>query len=279
MVAPVTLAAYNTTLSQLYSFLRAHGPEETVFPLSIDHLSYFVMDLYNKGLSPFTITSKLSAVSYVHNIVGRPDPVASPIIKKLLYSLRKRHPRQDLRLPVTPQLLRDMLKSVKSMGFNFYEVCLFQCMFSLSFAAFLRPGEITGIQHHLQYHDVTVYQGKIMVRFAHFKHSGTPFVLTVPSEFMPFCPPALLLRFKRYRGARAGPLFIHQDGQPVSYSIYKAVFQNVISGLGLPGKYSPHSMRIGAATYAGALGFSDAQLRYFGRWRTSAGNDYVRFPM
>ena len=41
-------------------------------------------------------------------------------------------------------------------------------------------------------------------------------------------------------------------------------------------KYKGHSFRIGAATFAASCGFSDAQIRAMGRWKSDVFRKYIR---
>ena len=45
-----------------------------------------------------------------------------------------------------------------------------------------------------------------------------------------------------------------------------------------PSRYKGHSFRIGAASYAADRGFSDAQIRMLGRWKSNAFLRYLRVP-
>ena len=45
-----------------------------------------------------------------------------------------------------------------------------------------------------------------------------------------------------------------------------------------PSRYKGHSFRIGAASYAADRGFSDAQIRMLGRWKSNAFLCYIRAP-
>ncbi len=251
-----------------------------MFPINPGYIMFFINHLYQKGLSPTTITSKISAISFLHQIFGKPDPAKHFLIRKFLRNLRKSHPHKDARLPITPNMLLSMLKVVPKLALSAYDRIMYQAMFSLSYAAFLRPGEVTGNLHALQFQNVCFTDKTIVIRFASFKHSdGTPFVLAVPPTFLKFCPVRMLKRFMKVRGKYDGALFCHSNGVPVTYYEYSDVFHRAVYYIGLPGKYSPHSMRIGAATYAAASGYSDAQLRYYGRWRSTAGSSYIRFPI
>ena len=43
--------------------------------------------------------------------------------------------------------------------------------------------------------------------------------------------------------------------------------------------YKPHSLRIGGATLAHDLNFSDAQIESLGRWHSKSYQRYIRVPV
>lgn len=89
----------------------------------------------------------------------------------------------------------------------------------------------------------------------------------------------LLSQYLAKRGNHPGPLFITEDGLPVSRSVVSAQLSMAISFCGVaPSHYKGHSFRIGAASHAADQGFSDAQIRLSGRWKSNAFQKYIRLP-
>jgi hypothetical protein len=75
----------------------------TRLPLSVIKICNFIGALFDKSYSPSTITSHVSAISYIHKILGIFDPTSAFVVTKLLKgcnNLRKSH---DTRLPITKQ--------------------------------------------------------------------------------------------------------------------------------------------------------------------------------
>ncbi len=193
---------------------------------------------------------------------------------------RKQRPQQDVRMPITPELLNDMLHAVSRIGWSYYEEMLYKCMLTLSFAAYLRISEMTGVKHHLLRKNVRIIKGEIVIKFISYKCSkNVSFVLKVLPTKLTFCPVVLLRKYLHLRGRGKGHLFVKSNGFPMTGVEFRKVFQSLMSYLNMPGTYSPHSLRIGAATHAAAVGYTDAQIRTFGRWSSTAFLNYIRFPI
>ena len=87
-----------------------------------------------------------------------------------------------------------------------------------------------------------------------------------------------------YLQARAPLLGVHPDsylfmdstGRPVSKDQVNQVIKSAVTKLGLsPNNYTTHSLRSGAATTAGQLGFTEPEIKALGHWKSSAYSTYV----
>ena len=86
------------------------------------------------------------------------------------------------------------------------------------------------------------------------------------------CPMAAMLGYLAVRPNGPGPLFIHEDGSPLSrFHLVQAV-RAALASLGTVNhsRYSNHSFRIGAATTAARAGVPDSMIQTLGRWKSSA---------
>ena len=95
----------------------------------------------------------------------------------------------------------------------------------------------------------------------------------------PLCPVVSLLNYLHLRGPGAGPLFVYRDGTPLSRSRLSSFLQTTLQSAGVPGKFSGHSFRIGAATTAATRGVPDHLIKTMGRWSSEACLLYVRTPV
>ena len=93
------------------------------------------------------------------------------------------------------------------------------------------------------------------------------------------CPVRALEEFTLLRGGMQGPLFSTPGGRPYSTTAAREDLTSVMSFCGFDTKrYKSHSFRIGVASDAALRGFSDAQIRLMGRWRSDAFRQYIRLP-
>ena len=117
--------------------------------------------------------------------------------------------------------------------------------------------------------------------FGNFKHSynARPFSVILSRQPHSTCPVALLSQYFTLRGFRHGAIFLSEDRLPVSRSFFSNQLLRACQLCGLdPSRYKGHSFRIGAASYAADRGFSDAQIRMLGRWKSNASLRYIRVP-
>ena len=85
--------------------------------------------------------------------------------------------------------------------------------------------------------------------------------------------------YLRLRGPAKGPLFIHEDGAPLTRLNLNVRLQKVLSAAGWQGRYTLHSFRVGAATTAAALGFPEHLIKALGRWNSDAYKLYIRLSV
>ena len=82
----------------------------------------------------------------------------------------------------------------------------------------------------------------------------------------PLCPVVSLTNYLHLHGPGTGPLFIYQNGTPLSRSQLSSFLQTTLQSADIPGKFSGHSFRIGAATTAARKGLPDHLIKTMGHW-------------
>ena len=126
-------------------------------------------------------------------------------------------------------------------------------------------------------------QGCIYQRLTRFPIRSTVMVRIKASKTDPFrvgvtaylgrtdqelCPVAAVLDYIARRGTCAGPLFIYENGQPLTRNSLVREVRSALLANATP--YSGHSFRIGAVMSAAAAGVEDAIIKILGRWQSTA---------
>ncbi|XP_019613466.1 PREDICTED: uncharacterized protein LOC109461527 [Branchiostoma belcheri] len=284
-LAPSTLRAYRGSWQQLRAFTLEHTGQDTCLPVSTKLISRFIASLHQKGFAPATITSKLSAVSFVHKLLSLPDPTQSFVTQKLLLAIRKNR-IPDSWLPISPSILKALIDSLPTLIAPNYDQILFKAMYLFAFYAMTRICEITvtsDSQHTLQLanlHFRPSPNAPITVTFTTYKHSkpGRPATIAIqPQPGSKYCPVASMQDYLSLRGNCVGCLFLRSDGFPVPKDCFAKTLKTCLTYLGLNAQnITPHSFRIGGATHAAQHGVPEALLRSIGRWSSSAYIQYIR---
>ena len=208
---------------------------------------------------------------------GVSDPTSHFLVGKIMTGIRKTSPSSDVRLPITLPILYSIIEAIPKVGWSNYMATAYQAMISLSFHAFLRPGEVTESVNILNYENITFRTGSITITFFRFKHHvGDPFSIEILQGETLICPIRLLGNFIKLRGTTPGPLFCRSSLKAISYSEYNKAFATIRTFLQLPGTITPHSARIGAATHAASMGTSEILIQKMGRWKSNAYLKYIR---
>ncbi|XP_070179533.1 uncharacterized protein [Littorina saxatilis] len=273
-----TRQAYHRTWKFFMEFHRLH---EIMFefPSAKIVLIRFVAFMHERKYASSSITSAVSAISFVHKVVGADDPADSLFVRKMLQGCKRLSNPADARLPITLHILDKVVgASQKTMG-NLYAQTRFKAMCTLAFHALLRVGEMTSSPNTLQQEDVYVEVDSLTITFRKYKHStGATSQLTVKAcSNEHICAVAMMKNYLRVRGARTGSLFLSSAGTPVLRSQFCAELKCALQFCGYPqARYNTHSFRIGGATHLASQGASDAQIRHAGRWASNAFTSYVR---
>lgn len=158
------------------------------------------------------------------------------------------------------------------------------------FAGFLRVGEflvpdgqVFDPKSHLCLADILLHKATpqwfstltIKVSKTDQFRSGAQVVLGASGSDL--CPVAALLDYLSSRGGQPGPLFILEDGTPLSRAPFARHLQAILSAVGLDGsRFNTHSFRIGAATSASQAGVPESTIQALGRWHSTAYQRYIR---
>lgn len=280
-LAPATRTAYRKTWD-----LLIQSVPHAALPLSNIDLANFIGILFSQNYSPSSIASHVSAISYVHKIMDLPDPGHCFLVRKLLKGCQNISRQCDSRLPITPDILKKILLALNHTVSSSNLRTLLKSFFLLAFNAFLRLGEIAVRDPQytnlvVQRSDVTLQSSGVQIVLRHYKNNKdqTPIVLFLKAQTSSkFCPVLHLTQYLAQFRHSSGPLFQFTNGKPVSSSFVSEQLRSAICFIGLnPKYYKGHSFRIGAATHASNLGYSENAIQKMGRWNSSAIRRYIRF--
>ena len=125
-------------------------------PIQPALLALFISHLYALNYASSSVTTYVSAISYVLKLAGVADPTESRLILQVLKGYRRLTPVRDVRLPITLPILRQLIRSFETTLSSNYQIYLPTAMCVLAFFAFLRIGELTvSTKVHANLIDVT----------------------------------------------------------------------------------------------------------------------------
>lgn len=281
-MAPSTKRSYRRTLDSLASFLGAPNVECIQTPFRVVDIVRYVAFLYNSGLSVSSILSRLSAITWWIKLRSWPLVTQAHSVSQALKGVKSLSIRPVRhKFPITPDVLRRLYLAVSSLKFSEAVVLRLRAMFLLAFHGFLRVGELCGSRHALLFSSVRFQPTFVVVWFQSYKFSGG----RCPTVFIPacnsdLCPVRALQAYIRIRGSHQGYLFEESVGVPCSISQFRADLACVVSRAGFKDSgITPHSFRVGAATFAAALGIPADAIQRMGRWSSNAFLRYIKFQI
>ena len=291
-VAASTQETYQAGWSKFVSFCHSFNLPETL-PVSVHVLCSFIAYLSIEGLAWATASTYVAGISYRHKIKGIFDSTKSFIVGKMLEGFRRDGGyRGDCRLPITVNHLAEMLRVLPFVCYSQFEVLLFRAVFLLMFFGFLRIGEVAAKSKFtlqaslLKRSDVSfAVSNNIAVAILTFHVSknnqcGAPQTVTIQAQSAgQFCPVEALRRYLSQSKGQA--LFCHFDTLPLTSFQLRQMLKKVVNFCDFPCKqfFQSHSFRIGAASTATALGYSEEDIKVMGRWRSGAFKQYIRVPV
>ena len=187
-VAPKTQSCYSTGFSHFRHFLVLHGfrCDDYFLPaISEDILVYFVAYCYKSlKLQYSTIKLYLSGVRFAYLRANVPSPLdkldqyPKPRLELILKAVKKlQGTRQKSRLPITIDILQNIVSQLCRCGFSKHTSAMMECACITAFFGFLRCGEFTVVSNnrfepnrHLCFGDVEFHSDMCIL---HLKESKT----------------------------------------------------------------------------------------------------------
>ena len=232
----------------------------------------------------------LSAVRSLHIEEGFPDPLVNCLrLWRVVRGIKRTQGSSQVqRLPITDDILMIIFNSL---DLSIPDHCMFWAACNLAYFGFLRSAEFMvpnlasfSPALHLGVVDISVdsdsHPDCLRVRI---KASKTdPFrkgcFIHIGRGSFPLCALQAVMAYLVVRGNSGGPLFLFQDGRPLSCALLTGWIRQILAPAGVPGNFSSHSFHIGAATVAARRGIPDHLIQALGRWSSNAYHSYIRTP-
>jgi integrase len=290
-----TRRTYSTARNSYTTFAAFAGIEP--FPPTADSLCNWMAYLGDRGRTKSaTMKSYLTGLrSYCVDMgMDDLDVFRHPRVQRVIRGINIFHGAREgdrrERLPITRDLL---LRILTRLDTHTQEGATYHAAFCTAFAAFLRVGEFTWTAADLSTADFCSWH--ITRRSVQFAEDDSRAYLTLPaSKTDPFrigititiaaapdaaCPVKSLRHlFEKHPLPSYSPLFTLTGAAPdPAFTRTKVInrLRDLLLELGIPGNYSGHSFRRGAATWARSIGIPDADLQLLGRWKSDAYKRYI----
>ena len=253
------------------------------FKYLVHYHSYAIsLDIY---IVPI-LASHVSAISYIHKICDVPDPTQHFLVRKLIKCAQNLNKSPDNRMSITKPILLKILSALPHSATDNNNIILLRAVFLLAFHGFFRLGEPVSqnnlhVSKDIRRADVSFIKNQgVQIILRHFKNmkNNQPITISLtPSKDSSICPVHALQVYISNFGHTNGPLFSFQSGTPVPHSFVITQLKSAIEFCGLNTKfYKGHSFRIGAATEAAKMDFSENYIQQLGRWHSNAIKRYIR---
>ena len=291
-MAPSTRRSYASAQSKFISFCCQLGklhPSGSPCPTDEWTLCLFVTFLA-RTLKHSSIKVYLSGIRALHIDQGFPDPLTDCLrLQRVVRGIKRcQGTSSSTRLPITDDLLLVIWRSLDLGCPNhlmFWAACL------LGYFGFLRASEFTvpnlstfSASLHLSVQDIAVDSSSAPSSMRiRIKGSKTdPFrkgcFIHIGLGRHPLCAVQAMMSYLALRGAASGPLFLFTNGQPLTRTSLTDWLRQIMASAQIPGNFSSHSFRIGAATVAARNGVPDHLIQTLGRWSSNAYQLYIRTP-
>ena len=191
------------------------------------------------------------------------------------YSLPKRQ-------PITPSLLHLIKQNLFNSSRAYEDKLMLWAALTTAFFGFLRVSEYTSThktkydpQSTLLYQDLTLDNDIANVNIKASKtdpfREGT--VIRLASNNSPLCPILALREYLAVHPTSHGPLFTYRNSKFLTRRDLNSLLADLTGGLA---NTTSHSLRIGAATTAAAMGCPRWLIMSLGRWSSDCFRRYIR---
>ena len=272
----------------MFDSFRVSYDLSRTWPAAVSHLEAFISYLFHNGYAYSTAATYVSAIRFQHKMLGVLDYSSSFLVVKMLEGYRRSKPSHDTRMPITYDILTDIILKLGSTCSSQFESILFKAAYTLAFFGLFRVGElvytsVTMVDAPLFESDIINFEPsksfKVRLRTSKTNQKGAPVIITIAATGTQACPVASMRNYLRVRQKvpKCQYLFCHCDGTPLSRYQFGAVLTKVIKTTQFNSTgFKTHSFRIGAATWLAQKGVSYEVIKQMGRWSSDTFLKYIR---
>ena len=262
------------------------------FKLQFLPVDTYTLQLYAQFLSRSfkstnSIRNYISGVRVVHRILGFSlESINSFLVNLTLKGIARLNPycvRQAS--PITPDILYSIYLTL---DFSHSDDVVFWCLFLFAFFLVARksnlvPTSLSDIKkgHCLCRNNVEYFGDNLLVRTNWSKtiqfrerELKTPLLKLQDSVLCPVQAFTNLCKVSKLEPK--SPLFLLDNGKPITYTLFQKKLKSCIEKIGLnPDDFSSHSFRRGFATFAFRERVSSDTIQILGDWKSDAYKNYI----
>ena len=197
------------------------------------------------------------------------------MLKLVLKGVSNLQEQIDVRLPISLDILQNMIVALGMVAANPYDVVLYMAVLLAGFFGLLHPGEMVYSKHAVLASNVDISSPKVVCLIPTSKaYKGS-----VPQSVHLFKQPNIACPFTNYAKARSsqgGQFFIKVDGTPIASSYLANILHRLSQFLNLPHlHFKPHSLQIGAGTHLHLSGVPVHKTKEIGQWLSDTFKKYI----
>lgn len=266
-------------------------------------MSLFIAFMIKKRFEKATIQTYISGIKYILRNILHVDVDDNAFrFTALIKAARYKNNKVNIRMPIKLNLLNRILETIpkiKRLQNQPYLVALYRAMFAAAYYGLLRVGEMSG-KHAVSAKNVHIARNKHKVQIRLWtsktlKWGQWPHDIKIDGlhdckwcypeikgkSSHRYCLVHILDAFNKVRDSTKGTtnFFIFKSGVAVSGQAFRRTLREALSLIGLKDvvtRYNGHSLRSGRASDLWKLGFSLADIRYIGCWKSNCVFKYLK---
>ncbi|MGB8997116.1 MAG: site-specific integrase [Pseudonocardiaceae bacterium] len=290
--APNTLRGYRSDWAEFSTWCAQH--QRDPLPATAATISGYLTDLARAGAKVGTMSRRLSAIRFAHQMHNRPDPTTSARVVAVWEGIRRTHGAPpDQATPLMPPELLDVLaacphtrtwKTPRRGAESDLAGLRDRALLLVGFFAALRRSELSA----LTVDQVTEHPNGLVLTLPRSKtnqHGAQAELVVLPRAGQPArCPVTALHAWLDAAAISEGPVLrpVSKGNRPLPRHLHpesvNTLIQAAVARADLdPAPYSAHSLRAGFVTYAHLRDASDRAIAHQTRHRSLATvGTYVR---